>query len=286
MVYYLLRCLALSFLFLISAGPIQTGQAQSSTLDSTGSSTRRIGAGVIRSRNEKYDSWERILDSNIDRFGDNAILRVADLPRILGESGLPVVIDQSAEDDAGSNATFQLPLAGGSLRSRLLHGLEKINLCWAFGESAIKIVSRDAANEGDYFFLVSYSVSQGSKNPQRDIEKLWNLIVESINPDNWQTTQGEQSISPAVINGHVVLIINASYDTHRKIEQLFDQLSDLTVAGRGAVGESVLANTLEYFGQDQGTVPIEVPLTNKVRKPQAPRPTQPSTSPKPVGGGF
>ena len=194
--------------------------------------------GVPNSLSENYRKWEAVLDTPSFDIPEEQEIDAADLVKYLNDLGLPVVLDQSAIDDRLSrDTTINLPLRGSRLGDRLRVTLDEHNAAWAFDGNIIRIVSKDEANEAEHFMLVHYQISSLPTvyRDYYDVEPLLHTLTSAINPDEWNSTQGEQTICPFFVNGSVILVVNANYDTHQKIRQFFRSVAKFTHSSNGIV---------------------------------------------------
>jgi hypothetical protein len=187
--------------------------------------------GIPNSFSENHRKWESVLDSPSVDFPEEREIEASMLIKYLNDLGLPVVLDQSAIDDSLSKDTpINLPLRGSRLGDRLRVVFREHNATWTFDGNVIRIISMDHANEAENFMLVNYEISSLPTPYQSvdDTQPLIQTITTAIEPDNWNFTQGEQSITPFFINRKVILVVNANYDTHQKIRQFFRSITQFS----------------------------------------------------------
>ena len=183
------------------------------------------GNAVSSDMSAEMRQWETILN----RVWPQRFLGSRRLDNCLAELrqlGLPIVLDNSAADDAATpDQPIQLPLPDRPLWSRLQHGLKEINATVVFQHGLIRVVSLDVAGDTEFLMRVTYDVTNvGTKKASSIID----VINTSIGYDTWADSgTGEATIQAIVINGRKLLVISQLYEKHREIRELLAGLAIL-----------------------------------------------------------
>ncbi|MEZ6095983.1 MAG: hypothetical protein R3C03_17465 [Pirellulaceae bacterium] len=187
-------------------------------------STYQVGS-VLVATNSEHLRWQAILSQehpNINCSETEASIAFCKL----AELGLPIVIDDSAEEDEmGSDTFIEISAISAPLLDRLLFALEQQNATIQFDDHFIRVISRDVAVDPEYLIHRQYDVTAlvGTNAGYPEVEPLIDLIVSDITPDDWTFTQGDQTVKPLLVGGRTVLAIAATYKAHCQLERFFAQ---------------------------------------------------------------
>ncbi len=172
------------------------------------------------SMSSRARSWEHFLSQPHRQI--NGPMTVKELLSMLAQIGVPVYLDQSAIDDqCDSETKIVLDELPYPLYQRLDNALSSLNAELVLFDNQFSIISRDIAGDPEYFCTLTYDVSGMDADPY----ELVRLITSSINPDDWDDSNGDGVLEVLRTNGRRLLVISQSYPVHLRIRQLFDGIS-------------------------------------------------------------
>ena len=172
-------------------------------------------------------NWERVLSRPHFDLPAETNLTGEQLCRWLTAKGVPTRLDQSAMDDGlGPDDVVNLNFGDLPLRDRLMIALNKRNATLAYRENHVLIISLDSAGNEDFFNLVVYDIS----NLFSQEDAIWFLIhiTTVITPDDWQQTQGDQTITILRNARQVLVTVSAPIETHWKIKNHLEDLMSMS----------------------------------------------------------
>ncbi len=165
---------------------------------------------------------------------DMADTPLSDLVETLKEKHqINVVLDVRALDEFGiaSDTPISFSISGVSLESALSLVLRGLDLTWAIHDEVLLITTPE---EAELMLLTKvYEVSDlvicrnASGELWADFDTLIEMITVTIAPDTWDDVGGPGSIAPASLRGGDVLVIAQTYQVHRKIAKLLEDLQGL-----------------------------------------------------------
>ena len=167
--------------------------------------------------------WELILDRTAPQPFDKT-LTTSELIHELNELGLPVLLDQSAIDDAlDEDQKMQLPLPDSALRTRLMAALAVYNATLVFCNECYAIISLDNQSDPKFLVTVTYDVTDLNVDPASFIH----AIITTVQNDSWLENGGVGSIVRISIRGRRLLLITQTYNIHREIQSLLRNVDRL-----------------------------------------------------------
>jgi hypothetical protein len=182
------------------------------------------------STSDQVREYERILSGVYPNLGTGETC-CEDLMEQLSALGLPIGLDSSAAaGDITGRTVIELPLREWSLYDRLLEGLKLHNATLAFIRERPFIVSLDSAEDPDYFYQVTYDISVFPIrfDSELDVEPVIDVVKSTVNPHDWDDTNGDQSIVLIFAGGHTLLVVHSTINTHLKIRRLFNSIVGLS----------------------------------------------------------
>jgi len=154
-----------------------------------------------------------------------------DVVKFLSEAHrIPIQMDRRALDAMGVSPekSVTLHVQKGSLRSLLEQFLEPLDLTWTLRCQSIWITSRDEAEHllVTQVYPVEDIFPAGIEEPDlsRDLEKLKDLISESIAPNSWDVKGGPGSIGVFAAGGKGVLCVRQTWPVHLDLARFLQQL--------------------------------------------------------------
>ena len=193
-------------------------------------------------------NWESILHSHCPQI-DSKPKSTRRLIEELHNVGLPLYLNYTARDDSLTEEDqIQLVLPGQLLIHRLSYSLVEKNASIAIVGDQLKIISRDVASDPEFFTTLVYDVSQIGIS----LSQLSNTIRDSVEPDDWDDTNGDGTILVDSINGRKLMTLSAPYPTHLKVRQLLNGFHKLSGSHHG------LAANLPTWRSKNSTV-IQLP---------------------------
>lgn len=190
---------------------------------------------------------------------DERAFKASELLVRLRELRVPVVIDRSAIDDSLDDDTgIRLPLPEARLIDRLNAGLGEFNACLQLFPTHAKIISRDVAEDPEYFVTLTYDVSGISSGP--DAIELINLVTQTVDNDAWSMVgNGDQMIIPYGLGRKQLLTISAPWSGHLKVRELFSQLTTVSGYRPGQPALPGVADGGLAQGQAGGSTAVALP---------------------------
>lgn len=155
------------------------------------------------------------------------------ITRIQAESGLPIVIDVGALNDAGIDldavtVTQQVPRSM-SIRGALRLLLHDVGLTFIAAHEVLTVTTRDEAH--GHPVIVTYPLPRGfgdSRLP--DFESTINLIHSTVAADTWDCVGGTGTIQPLEAAECPLLVVSQTCDVHEEIESLLRGIHERLLA--------------------------------------------------------
>lgn len=220
-------------------------------------SSPRNNYSVPNSLTPQQQRWESILDQPATGLL-KGVDECSELLWRLRELGLPVFLDQTAIDDSlplDEKLDFQYD--GTSLRSILIHALEKANATIVFRDDSISIISIENAEDEIHLETVVYDVSSIAS----DIDSLRNLAMsmrELIQPNSWDGGTGSGVAQPLFVGGRHLISVCNTYEVHREVQKWLRSLNQM----KG----HVIPTGKNFSGLSSSTIPSS-PSQSKVINP-------------------
>jgi len=195
--------------------------------------------------------------------------------------GLPIVLDQSAQDDSlDYQENLTLPLPYEPLGVRLRHALAEHNAALCITDGLLRIISLDDAGTDPRFLTtLVYDVTSLGGTP----DGLINTIQITVQSESWMNTgPGLGSISAIRVGRRNLLVVTQGYLEHREVHRL---LKDLHSSGGLDTRQS-----LSTYRKRSSAKPVAVPNTQSLDRKIAmaaalPTKQPPTRKKKRVGGG-
>lgn len=199
-------------------GPLATamGQAVSSTAFEVRSS-RKLGSPPA-----PLTTFDDQLQATVDFEALETPLQ--DVARLIGQkAGLHISFDRKAFEEAGFDP--ETPITASASGLSLARGLDivcrPLNLAWMVEDDGIRITTADRAAEQPVSHV--YEVSDLA---EKDFQELI-MIVQSIEPESWNTVGGIGSIEPDSSDAGTFLVVSQPLAVQRQISGLLDCLRRL-----------------------------------------------------------
>ena len=186
----------------------------------------------------------------------------------LKENGFPVVVDQSALDDAVEmDSKMEVFDHGFSVDQWLRYAMLKLNATFIITrQGTLRFISLDEASDAKYFQTVVYNVSPLAED-WRTVFILANQIQVSVARDEWEDAGGSATMQPRVQDGQQLLIITCNDRTHHQVRWLLDEL----VIATGAISDGSTKvcgqATARPLSHGLGTLPNAMASLEKLRTP-------------------
>ena len=182
---------------------------------------------------------DRLLNQKRDMLFNDATL--VELAEFLTSQGIPTFIDERALDTVGlgTDATFTFRQHAVRLRDGLKLVLHSYYLDFMIHNSQLVITTSEEAavhlptKVYDVRHLVELEpvlIGGGLGGPTQfayryDFDSLINTIVNTIGTDSWEEVGGPGSINPFYTRRMRVIVIAQTYDMHRQIQALLNNLA-------------------------------------------------------------
>lgn len=149
---------------------------------------------------------------------------------------------------------IQLGMPGQLLIHRLSYALREKNASIAILGDQLMIISLDVATDPEFFSTLVYDISRIGMSSQQ----LANTIRTSVVPDDWDDSNGDNSIQIDIVNGRKLMTLSAPYPDHLKVRRLLSGFFTLSGSHHG-----LAVNFTDW--QSRNSTAIEVPgaTTNK-----------------------
>ena len=236
------------FLFaIICAGGLflstTTVSAQSTVIEfGPGSSAVPVPARVDfpnTSLNSQQKAIEHLLSQRFPRRFDQTST-LGELIDQCRQLGLPITIDRSAlEDEWEPNKSAGRIEDSLPLYDMLENTLNRSNATLALYNQHLTVISLDDVDQQYCLTQITYDVS----SLVNDRESFREMIVETIDPENWSDVAGNAEIRIHVANGRTLMIVSQSYKNHRQIRELLQGLARVQGSGQLARTNSQSAFT-------------------------------------------
>lgn len=186
---------------------------------------------------QRQRAWEAILRQVQPTIAAET-MKAGQLIDQLRKLGLPLQLHQSAIDDSlPHDETVQLELPDQPLILRLDNTLRKHNSAIAMIGERLAIISMDVSNDPENFLILSYDISSIGFS----IEQLNNVIKGTIDPDGWDDTNGDATLSFQITSRYRLLTLGAPYSTHLKFRRMmegFRRLAGVSIPQNSSLGGS------------------------------------------------
>lgn len=209
------------------------------------------GTLVPFSMSSRARGWEHVLSQSHRQI--SGPMTVKELLLTLEQIGVPVYLDQSAEADLSEKTRIEIDQMPHSLYQRIDNALNSLNAELVLFDNQFSIISRDVASDPEYFCTLTYDVTGFDAGPNQ----LAILIRNSINPDDWDDTNGDGVLEILRTNGRHLLVISQSYPVQLRVRQLFDGIG----RSAGVVSKSILRPEEGPEPFSYGSTPVTIPKT-------------------------
>lgn len=166
--------------------------------------------------------FDDILEKPLDFEAHDTPLQ--DVARLIGEkAGLPISFDRKAFEEAGFDP--ETPVTASASGLSLARGLDivcrPLDLAWTVEEDGIRITTVERSQED----LIRH-IYEVSDLTEKDFQTLI-MIVQSIEPNSWNTVGGIGSIEPDASDAGTFLVVSQPLAVQRQISGMLDCLRRL-----------------------------------------------------------
>lgn len=184
-----------------------------------------ISSGYSKRERDTKKKLEQSFSSEYDGVQLSEVVK-----QINRKYSVNIVIDRSAiEDSLDPKSPVTFAAKDVTLQQGLQLILSEHNATILVDDAAIRIISKDVAGEPDFqatrvFNVIGLleSISRSNRNTDKSMESsLDDAIKAIVNPDCWDTTMGESTIS--IVGG--MLVVRASHETLVNVEQFISKLT-------------------------------------------------------------
>jgi len=150
-------------------------------------------------------------------------------------SSVPVQIDAKSLANIGvlPDAPLTFQVKDLSLRSILNRLLQNLDLTWLPQDDSLLVTTRETADSR--LTLQSYPIadlagpiSATAGSPNRvvytDLDYLANILQQTVAPASWKAVGGRGTVNTASGDGRPLLAVRQTYEVHRRIAKLLDDL--------------------------------------------------------------
>ena len=176
----------------------------------------------------------------------------------LREMGLPVILDQSCMEDAlPEDEIVFVPGVRIPLFALLQNSIGQThNATVSISGNQIRLVSKDVANDPEYFVQITYDVGR----VQGDVYQIVEAIQSTVDPDGWDVTNGEGTIFPWRNNSTKAISMTQTLDAHLRTQRLLSgliklQRSSTMIAGsvNAGKGSRIIKRPSPFAGRSRAS---------------------------------
>ena len=140
---------------------------------------------------------------------------------------IPICVDRKALEGV-EDRPITIHGKATSFRAILEQVLDELDLGWMIRHESLWITTRERADEFlvTRVYAVDHLVSDSADaDAERELEKLMEVITETIRPQSWSDVGGPGTIKPLVLRGKKRLVIEQSWPVHLEISEFLEELA-------------------------------------------------------------
>lgn len=233
---------------------------------------------------------ERLLDQKRDMVFEDATLEA--VATFLETNGIPTLFDRRALDDSGISTDEPVTFRqhGIRLRDGLSFVLDSIDLTWTPRNGRLVISTPEEEEDGRRLITTVYDVRNlvdlvpvsswgggywgGSTQTAYtyDFDPLIDTITRTIASDSWDEVGGPGAIKPYATRRMRVIVVSQTYDVHRRMQALLDELAvlggttPLPIAVRNSPPKQRLSTMVKSPARQQPSRPHVEIRSSRLRK--------------------